>query len=153
MKKGWCSWSKEPWKLNPMPFNTECLAGSHLACSAAPAPWLCPGWGAPGGGDARLPGEPSPQVLQRGIAQSSLHSLPSTTIKLPLLFRFKSSSELSELKINRSGLENAEPPGSRKHLFLFSARCGKSAFSITYRNFDCHFASPHPTNSHFNFQK
>lgn len=129
-----------------------------LARGAAPAPRLCPGWGAPGGGDARLPGKPAPPSCSTpgspaGHWQSSLHSLPSSIIKLSLLFRFKSSSELSELKINHSGWENAEPPGSRKHLFLFSARRGKSAFSIMYRNFDCHFASPHPTNSHFNFQK
>lgn len=92
------------------------------------------------------------RFLSLSMAQSLL-PLFLSTIKLSLLFWFKSSSELSELKINHSVSGNVEPPGSRKHLFLFSARRGNSAFRIKYGNFDCHFTSPHSANSHFNFQK
>lgn len=94
-----------------------------------------------------------PRIFNLSTAQSSLHLFLSSIIKLSLLFWFKSFSELSELKINPSALGNTQPPGSRKHFFLFSARHGNSAFRITHGNFDCHFASPHPANSHFHFQK
>lgn len=94
-----------------------------------------------------------PTIFNLAIAQSSLQWFLSSVRKLSLLFWFKSSGELSELKINHAAVGNAEPPGSRKHLFLFSARRGKSAFRIMHGNFDCHFASPHPAYSHFNFQK
>lgn len=94
-----------------------------------------------------------PRIFNLSIAWSSRQSILSRIIKLSLLSWFNSSSELSELKINHSGLGNAEPPGSRKHLFLFSARRGNSAFRVTYGNSDCHSTSPNPANSHFNLQK
>lgn len=134
----------------------------RISTETSLAPGCCPSTPAvlgsravrmPGCGRTCTPVPQHPRTFSWGTAQSLPHSLLSSIIKLSLLFWFKSSTELSELKINHSGLGNAEPPGSRKHLFPFSARRGKSAFRITYGNFDCHFASPHPANSHFNFQK
>lgn len=143
-----------------MPFNTEFQAESNLAsgcCPSTPAAlrlgWACRRCRCPTAGRICTPFLQHPRIFNLSVARSSLHSFLSSIIKLLLLFWVKSSSELSELKIDHSVLGNAEPPGSKKHLFLFSARRGNSAFRITYRNFDCHFASPHPANSHFNFQK
>ena len=141
-----------------MPFNTEFQPESNFAsgcCPSTPAV-LRLGWarrrcGCPTAGCTCPPFLQHPRIFNLSIAQSSLLLFLSSIIKLSLLFWFKSSSELSEL--NHSVLGNAEPPGSRKHFSLFSARHGNSAFRITYENIDCHFASPHPANSHFNFQK
>lgn len=112
---------------------------------------LCLGWTQQGSNVwMNLPSLPTALL---SIAQSLLPLFLSSIIKLSLLFWFKSCSELSELKINHSVSGNAEPPGSRKHLFLLSARRGNSGFRIKYGNFDCNFTSPHSANSHFNFQK
>lgn len=143
-----------------MPFNTEFQPESNLVsgcCPSTPAvlrlSWARRRCQCPAAGCTCTPLLLHPRIFNLTITQRSLQWFLSGIMKLSLLFWFKSSGELSELKINHAAVGNAEPPGSRKHLFLFSARRGKSAFRITYGNFDCHFASPHPANSHFNFQK
>lgn len=147
MKEGWRSQSKETRMWNPVLLNTDFQPESNLASGCCP----CNSGHALAGlesagvkclNEPALPSLQHSRFFSLSVAQSLLPLFLSSIIKLSLLFWFKSSSELPELKINHSVSGNAEPPGSRKHLFLLSARRGNSAFRIKHENFDCHLTSP-----------